>query len=448
MKKSSQLFVVLAVLALTSLTANAQNGALKINSFPAGAAVSVDGVATQKVTPANISLPVGVHTITVAAGQGWAPETRTITVSTGNNELNVTLVPAVSSGPQGPQGPAGPAGPAGPQGLQGPKGDTGPQGPQGAQGEPGKQGDPGPQGPAGEPGLPGVSGATGATGPAGPAGPAGGAPPAPPPSAYAGLFYLYIGNSDPMLLNSFAGCFDKEIGVEYEDCYFETARISDELLAWFDDSVSGADRNRTLTVRQASATQTVIATMTLSGFIREFSIGGVRSGEKNPVAMSFVVVPSSINTNYNAGGALGNTHATPTVLGSNFRLLIEGTPLPQTTAVTGMRLSWQKILTAQVAGRNVFGAGIGAPASDDITVTVAQNSASGQYLDSWFAAVATGGEQPRLGVIELLNPTLTTVLRTITLHGLMPKQFLPFATSSDSIALRSMTVQTTLFQIQ
>jgi hypothetical protein len=262
------------------------------------------------------------------------------------------------------------------------------------------------------------------------------------------LFYLSIGNSDLMLLSSFAGCFDKEIGVEYEDCHFETGQMSSELLAWLDDSVSGADRTRTLTVRQANGSQNVIATMTLSGFIREFSFSPLQAGAKSVLTASFVVVPASISTNYNAGGAVGDTHAIPTTMSNNFRVAVDGTPLAQTTSVTGLRLSWQKVVTAQVGGRNVFGVAIGGPVSDDITITVAQNSASGLYLNSWFADVVAGGEPPRLGTIEVLNATLTTVLRTFTLHGLMPKQFLPFATSSDAIALRSMAIATTLFQIQ
>jgi hypothetical protein len=147
--KALLMIICLAVLADT---ADAQNGSLKINSFPAGAAVSVDGVATGKVTPANVSLPVGNHVITVAAGSGWSPDTRIVNVGTGNNELSVTLVPAIAVGPQGLPGP---------QGIQGATGATGPTGAAGATGETGATGDTGPAGPTGPTGPQGPKGDSG-----------------------------------------------------------------------------------------------------------------------------------------------------------------------------------------------------------------------------------------------------------------------------------------------
>lgn len=449
---SSQLAVTLVFLAFTVLPAHAQNGALKINSFPAGAAVSVDGAATQKITPVNISLPVGVHTITVAAGTGWTSETRTITVSSGNNELNVTLVPAVTAGPQGPQGVAGPKGDTGaqgPQGIQGPKGDTGPQGPQGIEGPKGEQGDRGPQG---EPGVDGATGATGATGPAGPTGPQGppglAVLPAPPPQEYGGTYYLSISGTPAISLTSVAGCFDKEIGVEYEDCYFSTTRFSDELVAWVNDSVTGANVSRALTVYQAaSPTSTVTATMTLSGFIREFTISPADAAAKASMTASFVVVPAAIATSYTPGimGSLNTT--TPFMLSANFRLSVDGTVLAQTARVAGMRMTWPKVLVGQTGGRNTFGVGSG-PVSDDITVTTTESGTGGQYLASWFAAVIAGGEPPRVGTLEMLSGNFSTVYRTFTLNGLVPRQFLPFSTGSELVIRRSMAIQNTGFQIQ
>jgi hypothetical protein len=109
------------------------NGSLKVTSFPSGANVTVDGVNTGRVTPMSVSLPVGDHNVVVAIPDpSWNPDIRTVTVNTGNNDLSVTLLPKLASGPQGP------------------KGDTGPQGPKGDAGAPG------PQGPAGTGGMNGV----------------------------------------------------------------------------------------------------------------------------------------------------------------------------------------------------------------------------------------------------------------------------------------------------
>jgi hypothetical protein len=159
----------------------AQNGALKVTSFPSGANVSVDGDDTGKTTPMNISLSVGTHTVVVSIPNStWNPDTRTVEVVQGNNDLSVTLLPASTIGPVGPPGPkgdTGPAGPAGPPGPIGPQGPQGLQGLQGLQGDPGPKGDVGPAGPAGPQGAVGPQGPkgdTGDTGPAGPAGPVGG----------------------------------------------------------------------------------------------------------------------------------------------------------------------------------------------------------------------------------------------------------------------------------
>jgi hypothetical protein len=100
---------------------------LKVSSFPSGAEVLVDGVSTGKVTPMNISVTEGDHTVTVRIpNSGWNPDTRTVTIVSGNNDLSVTLLPALTTGPPGPKGDKGERGP---QGLQG---DPGPQGPSGA----------------------------------------------------------------------------------------------------------------------------------------------------------------------------------------------------------------------------------------------------------------------------------------------------------------------------
>src|SRR5713101_8308547 len=91
------------------LRAQTTNGALKVTSFPSGANVSVDGVNTGKVTPMNISVAVGTHIVVVAIpNSGWNPDTRTVEVVAGNNDLSVTLLPILTTGPIGPQGPQGP----------------------------------------------------------------------------------------------------------------------------------------------------------------------------------------------------------------------------------------------------------------------------------------------------------------------------------------------------
>jgi len=108
---------------------------LVVSSDPSGAHVAIDGVDTRQLTPMGIELKVGMHQITVSmTGSTWNPDTRTVEIIRGNNDLSVTLLPKVTAGSPGPQGPQGPAGPQGPQGNTGAQGPAGPAGPQGPAG--------------------------------------------------------------------------------------------------------------------------------------------------------------------------------------------------------------------------------------------------------------------------------------------------------------------------
>lgn len=168
---------VALIAALSTLTpALAATGSLKVTSFPSGAEVWVDGVNSGKVTPMSISLPEGDHTVTVQLpNSGWNPDTRTVTIVAGNNDLSVTLLPVLTAGPPGVPGqPGAPAAvrlaapgecPTGGivvtsgngdlsvpvcNGAQGPPGIQGIQGAQGLQGIQGEPGQQGLQGPAGQ----------------------------------------------------------------------------------------------------------------------------------------------------------------------------------------------------------------------------------------------------------------------------------------------------------
>jgi hypothetical protein len=89
--------LVLLVAAVIATTAHAANGTLKVTSFPGGAEVYVDGQYTGKRTPMVASLPQGDHEVMVQVPGGvWLPDTRVVTIATGNNDLSVTLIPDFS----------------------------------------------------------------------------------------------------------------------------------------------------------------------------------------------------------------------------------------------------------------------------------------------------------------------------------------------------------------
>ncbi len=92
--KKPSLFAFAACLLSATMLAQSGTGALKVSSLPSGANVSVDGVDTGKVTPMSISLAVGTHTVVIQIpNSGWAADTRSVEIVSGNNDLSVTLLP-------------------------------------------------------------------------------------------------------------------------------------------------------------------------------------------------------------------------------------------------------------------------------------------------------------------------------------------------------------------
>jgi Collagen triple helix repeat (20 copies)/PEGA domain len=173
-----KLFSLAAVLLFASVSFGQS---IVVNSFPAGAEITLNGIDTGKVTPSSIGVAHNsTNTILLTPpGTGWQSATETVVVDGSNVSIDVTLLPVLTTGPQGATGPAGPQGPQGTAGFNGAPGATGATGPQGATGATGPQGVAGPQGSTGATGSQGATGATGpqgstgATGAAGPQGPSG-----------------------------------------------------------------------------------------------------------------------------------------------------------------------------------------------------------------------------------------------------------------------------------
>lgn len=421
------LFIAVVCLALNATVAHAQNGSLKVNSFPAGAAVIVDGVATGKVTPANLILSAGDHTITLTAGDGWSPASRVVSVSPGRNEdVSLTLLPVLTVGPQGPSGPPGP---------KGDKGDPG---------EPGATGPSGPQGPTGPPGE------TGAQGPTGPTGPPGFVPPAPPPPNYSGTFILEFGNGNQVRLTEFAGCFDKEIGIEYEDCHFTVNRPPSALIDWVQDSVAGGEVERDLAVYQVDFSFDVIARVDIGGaFLRELRVSPADAASDDElVKVSFVAVPETILVDFDPASHSFNFGINPPpMLSENFRIEIDSVDGQRISKVQGLRLSWLKVPQALPgAQRRSFAPG--AMAADDIVVTTAAVNPTLANLNQWMQQVANGTNFPREAVLEFLSPNHQDALLNVLMTGLVPLTFPPFSTSGGAVSTRSMTIRVGGFTLQ
>lgn len=404
MKNIISKFVLVIGLLVVAGAAQAENGSLKVTSFPSGALVIIDGVSTGKLTPMSVSLGIGDHNVTVTIpNSGWNPDTRTITIAAGNNDLSVTLLPTLTVGPQGP---------AGPQGATGPQGPVGPPGPAGTDGAVGATGPAGPQGPAGAPG------------------PAGGAAPTPPPPAYSTNFLLSI-DREPAVPVTVAGCFDKIIGVEYEDCYFTINAIPPGLAAWFNGQASG-DPNvrRTLTLYELDNRLTVIGALEIRDvFLRELSISDFDATDTGFGQVSFVVVPEqlvAISPAPSPGAGQGLAFRR-----SNFQMVIThvdpagtvitGVDPAGIASVSGLRVSWPKVLLeTQTPPRHAYG--YGRPVFNDIQIKALMNGGTISDLDTWGNQVLQGTAAPREGDLQLLDGNLVTVGH-ILFHDLLPATF-------------------------
>jgi PEGA domain/Collagen triple helix repeat (20 copies) len=397
-----------SVLLLLAAQLAAANGALKVTSFPSGALVTVDGVSTGKTTPMSVSLAEGDHLVTVAIpGSGWNPDTRTITVVAGNNDLSVTLLPVLSVGP---------------------KGDKGDPGPKGDKGDPGAKGDKGDQGVKGDTGD---TGAQGIQGPQGPPGPAGTSAPAAPPANYSGLFRLQFNDTGNIItLTGVGGCFDKLVATEYEDCFLSTRVLSQDLMTWLHDAVIGNNMFRDITLIQVSS-QTlneVSRTVIGNGFLRDFAMTDLDAATNTVGTLSFVVVPGTLQTVASANTSSATN--TPVFRSALFSVIIPSIDGTRIAAVRGLHMSAPKILVSpQVGTRHQFLPGM--PVFDEISVEMGLTGSTAANFDTWAQNIASGQADFRDGIVNLLDASLSNVIGEVDLFHLSPVSFPPFLTSDN-----------------
>jgi hypothetical protein len=398
-------------------------GALKVTSFPSGAQVIVDGVNTGKVTPMSISLAEGDHTVTVQLpGSGWQPDTRTVTVVTGNNDLSVTLLPVLTVGPPGPKGD---------------KGDKGDKGEKGDRGEPGQDGAQGPRGEKGD---------TGGTGPQGPPGPAGvGEPPA-PPQPYGGTFFLELGSGGGAVpLASLAGCFDKILGVEYEDCHFQINGLWQGVMQWLNDTLQGDNLFRDLTVVQVGSPfdpREISRTLVGHAFLRDLRVSDLDANDRERGSLSFIVVPATLHT-VDGDGSVVTGRVDSLFIGGQFRVSLQGVDGSRFTAVRGIHMTAPKVLTQGGGTRHQFSPG--APQFDELRLEMVSPSHTADDLDHWVSDFARGIGDLRDGQVQLLEPDFQTVIATVEFFQLSPAAFSPFTTPLNR---RTIMLDVARFQIQ
>ena len=402
----SLVLVRTALICAIAVPAAAQSGALKVTSFPTGAAVIIDGVPTGKVTPMSVSLSVGDHLVAVSIpNSGWQADIRTVGIVSGNNDLSVTLLPILQKGDKGDTGATGPQGPPGP------KGD------------------------------PGATGATGATGPQGPPGLDGtvGLLPSPPPQPYTGTFRLGIGGVAVVPIQSFAGCFEKIIGVEFEDCYFTIHGLPGEtLLEWFNDSLDGTADRLDLTVTQMNGQTPVSTIMIRDAFLRELSVSKFQSAGNSTGSISFVVVPAEITN----GSPVSPPPNIVPFLSTRFSISFEGSGLDSAVSLAGIRATWPKIEETVGHGRRQFRPGVTSYDNIELAVGIGDSS---DYFDEWIHDVGTGVPILRNGTLEILDDNSPAVIGGLNFFNLAPIRFPAFLSGPTA---RTATLQVGAFRFQ
>jgi len=331
------------------------------------------------------------------------------------------------------------------EGVAGLTGATGATGASGATGATGASGATGATGATGASGADGATGATGSQGPTGPEGPAGGGPVDTAPQPYTGTFRLVFDgvSNGEMQLSSFAGCFDKQLGVEYEDCHFVVSRLSPAVTDWLNDTVQGTDLRRDLTVFSFNSQGNVLSRIHIgNGFLRDFRVSDFDAAVNATGSLSFVVVPDTLQTL--SGGSVAND-LLPSFQRNLFRLEVAGTDLTGIAAVRGIHLSVPKTpATPGTSARHQFVPGT--PSFDDLQFEVgagASGFTTGQYLDSWATAVTGGQNDLRDADLTMISANALRDIGTLHFTGVIPLTGLePFPVNNR----RSMTLAQSQFE--
>lgn len=297
----------------------------------------------------------------------------------------------------------------------------------------------------------GNDGATGATGSQGPAGETGAPGPAGPrggvgtggeedPLPYAGQFVLDIdGISGTVALSSFAGCFDRFVGVLYQDCFFEVEGMPAPVLSWLAETVAGGDARHHLTVREvnngaAQGGNRVVAQLEISsGWIRDFRISDFDVAAGGAGKLSFIVVPDLLTS---ASPVEENDPVNMASFGpGDFTLDIPDVDRTGIVALSGLHLRRDMLYGAGSDPRRAYFAP-GVLLFDDLTLGVAQSRSQSTLddLTGWVDQLDQSANDLRDGVLTITNGPRSVA--EIHLQQLTPLTGLSLLGERRSLTLR------------
>lgn len=296
--------------------------------------------------------------------------------------------------------------------------------------------------PTGAPGCAGSSGSSRPDRPRGPCRPGGRRGPGAAPAPYSGTFLLSISGQNPILLTEVAGCFDKVIGVEYEDCYLTTPVLSQQVFTWFENSVDGSNPLRNLTLYRFDATFQLVGQLDIQdGFMRELTVSDFDASQKALGTFRLVVVPRRLVAR--TPGTTGAATSSPTFLTAIFSFTLNGVDGSRVSSIRGLRASWPKVPLPPNGTRHEFLPG--QPAFDEIQVEMSTTGATAADLDQWVNQFVQGTGTAKDGEVEARNATLTTVIARVGLFNMSPRFFPPFPSATNR---RTITLHLERFTLQ
>ena len=241
---------------------------------------------------------------------------------------------------------------------------------------------------------------------------------------------LAIDGQPAIRLASFAGCKDKVLGVEYEDCHFEVVNFPRVLLDWFNDAVGGDGVRHDLTVYSVSFDMEVTGELQINdAFLRDISVADADAASKDFQRMSFVAVPSELKKVRPSRTTLNMPPNEKLATVASFSLEIPDIEARRARSVRGIHVAIPKVAVDGVTARRMFEPGI--PEVGD--VWVATSSTELASYEDWVRTVLGGRVDRRDGRLSLLNASLTEARAIIELEGLTPAESLdPFASGGDA----------------
>lgn len=254
---------------------------------------------------------------------------------------------------------------------------------------------------------------------------------------------MKIGDGDFFSLSSFAGCTDKILGVEYEDCYFATHDVSPQLTQWLNDAVSGANAIRNAVVVERDSTGTVIAQLDIqNAFLDDFAVADI-DGSTAAGTLTFTAVPEHLATA--SPSSIGLLSAANRFLNDTFSLNITSVDGSRVVGVRGIHMSAPKILTTGgLRHEFIQGAAQFDPIRVEVSTTSGASSTTISDITSWVTRVAEGLPDSRDGDLNLFTPTMTATVATVQFQNLVPTSFDAFSTVTNrrtlTLAVGSFTI--------